>query len=105
MPTAYSEKGNVDFDKWPTYKYRNGKINMNNHQAKDYATSHANQPDTLIFCYGDKGYGQGAVHYGYVNVNCFDGHVESVKAKEYTSNGLQRLGIPDSFKEYQKFWL
>ena len=122
-PTAYSEKGNVDFDKWPTYKYRICKISMSNHEAKDYANPLANQPDTLIFCdgdqdqnesgsgtrgtrrYGDKGYGQGAVHNGYVNVNCFDGHVESVKAKEYTNNGKQRLGIPTNFTEYHKFWL
>ena len=122
-PTAYTEKGNVDFDIWPTYKYRMCKININTHEAKDYATPFANQPDTLIFCdgdqdqnesgsgtrgtrrYGDKGYGQGAVHNGYVNVNCFDGHVESVKAKEYTNNGKQRLGIPTNFTEYHKFWL
>ena len=122
-PTAYNEKGNVDFDMWPTYKYRMCKIDMNTHEAKDYATRFPNQPDTLIFCdgdqdlnesgsgtrgtrrYGDKGYGQGAVHSGYVNVNCFDGRVESVKAKEYTNNGKQRKGIPSNFTEYQKYWL
>ena len=121
-PTAYNEKGNVDFNKWPTYKYRTGKIDMINHWAKDVATPYANTPDTLIFCdgdqdmnesasatrgtrrYGDKGYGQGAVHNGYVNVTCFDGHVESVKAKEYTNNSLTRMGIPANFKEYQKYW-
>ena len=121
-PTAYTEKGNVDFDRWPTYKYRTEKIDMNNHWAKDVATPYVNTPDTLIFCdgdqdmnesgsstrgtcrYGNKGYGQGAVHNGYVNVTCFDGRVESVKAKEYTSNNLNRIGIPGSIKEYQKFW-
>ncbi len=125
-PTAYNEKGNVDFDKWPTYKFRICKIDMNTHEAKDYANRFPNQPDTLIFCdgdqdlnesgsgtrgtrrYGDKGYGQGAVHNGYVNVNCFDGRVESVKAKEYTNNSKQRLGIPangNTFPEYHKYWL
>ena len=119
-PTAYSEKGTIDFDKWPTYKYRTGKIDMNNHWPRDYTTPVANQPDTLLFCDGDQeassgtrgthrwgtnGSGQGAVHNGYVNVNCFDGHVESVKAKEYTANSVTRLGITCKFTEYNRFWL
>ena len=122
-PTAYSEKGNVDFDMWPTYKYRKNKINMNHHWAQDYANPFPNQPDTLIFCdgdqdlnesgsatrgtrrYGDKGNGQGAVHNGNVNVACFDGHVESALGKEYSNNGKTRRGIPTNFKEFEKYWL
>ena len=123
-PTAYADKGTVNFDKWPTYKYRTNKIDMNTHVAQDYATPFPNQPDTLIFCdgdddakqgaaddprgtrrYGDKKLGQGAVHNGYVNVACFDGHVESAKGRSYTNNSLDRVGIPTNFTEYHKFWL
>ena len=136
-PTEYPNKGHVDYDKWPTYKVRYNHIDMNNHflattsqvdAAKGTAspkTAYANQPTTLIFCdgdsdenhkdtavrvtryYGDKHCGQGAVHAGYVNVACWDGHVESVKAKEYTdSEGTKRLGIPgDKFPEFRNYWL
>ncbi|MBR7143661.1 MAG: DUF1559 domain-containing protein [Lentisphaeria bacterium] len=122
-PTAYSMGATVNFDKWPTYKYRTNKIDMNNHWAQDWATPFANTPDTLLFCdgdddakqgtsddsrgtrrYGDKKLGQGAVHNGYVNIACYDGHVESAKGKEYTNNGLQRIGIPTNFKEFEKYW-
>ena len=89
-------------------------------------TPYANTPDTLIFCdgdndeghkdtatgrvtryYGDKNLGQGAVHNGYVNITCWDGHVESAKCKEYTdSQGVKRKGIPgDKFPEFRKYWL
>ena len=121
-PTAYSLGGTVDFNRWPTYKYRNGVINMNTHTDADRGDM-ANTPDTLLFCdgdddagkgsaedsrgtrhYSDKNLGQGAVHNGYVNVTCFDGHVESVKAKEYTANSITRLGIPSKIKEFEKYW-
>lgn len=121
-PTAYNKPGNVDFNQWPTYKYRKNQISMNHHYAADVATPYLNTSSTLIFCdgdqdenetgsatrgttrYGNKGYGQGAVHNGYVNVTCFDGHVESVKGKEYQNNSLNRVGIPATFKEFQKYW-
>lgn len=121
-PTAYNLKGNVDFNQWPTYKYRKNKISMNHHWAADVATPYLNTSSTLIFCdgdqdenetgsatrgtnrYGNKGNGQGAVHNGYVNVTCFDGHVESVKGKDYTANSVDRVGIPATFKEFQKYW-
>ena len=87
-------------------------------------TPYANQPTTLIFCdgdtdenhkdtavrvtrySGDKNLGQGAVHAGYVNIACWDGHVESAKGKEYTdSEGTTRLGIPgNKFTEYKNYW-
>ena len=119
-PTAYPETGPVNFDMYPTYKIRRNRIDMNYHWAQDFTTPHANQPDTLIFCDGDQeassatrgthrwgtnGNGQGAVHNGYVNVNCFDGHVESVKAKEHPAGSGTRFGITSKFAEYNKFWL
>ena len=119
-----------DYDTWPTYKMTYFWMDKNYHwiDAKTKAetvgrTPYPNQPDTLIFCdgdddagnastnvrvtrcYGDKYWGQGAVHNGYVNVGCWDGHVEAVKAQSYTdSEGTARVGIPKNFKEYQKYW-
>ena len=122
---------------FPSYKVRYNHIDMNNHFLATTSeveaakgtdkpkTAYANQPTTLIFCdgdddekntstavrvtryYGDKYFGQGAVHAGYVNIACWDGHVESAKAKEYTdSEGTKRLGIPgDKFPEFRNYWL
>ena len=122
---------------FPSYKVRYNHIDKNNHYLATTSevaaaqgtsspkTAYANQPTTLIFCdgdddvknastavrvtryYGDKYFGQGAVHNGYVNVTCWDGHVESVQAKEYTdSQGVTRKGIPgDKFPEFRNYWL
>jgi len=127
----------VNYDSMPTYKMRYNHIDINNHYLDTTAnvlaaqgtnkpkTAYANQPTTLIFCdgdddekhkdtavrvtryYGDKNLGQGAVHSGYVNIACWDGHVESAKGKEYTdSQSVKRLGIPgDKFPEYRNYWL
>ena len=122
---------------FPSYKTRYNHIDPNNHYlattsevmtAKGTSspkTPYANQPTTLIFCdgdddeknastavrvtryYGDKYFGQGAVHSGYINIACWDGHVESAKGKEYTdSAGTKRVGIPgDKFPEFRNYWL
>ena len=136
-PTAYPDQDTCDFDKWPTYKARYNHIDMLNHYVATTTevadalkkgtpkTPYANTPDTLIFCdgdddnnnsstsvrvtryYGDKNMGQGAIHNGYVNITCWDGHVESAPGKEYTdSQGTKKIGIPgDKFTEYRKYWL
>lgn len=123
-PTAYNHKGTVNFDRWPTYKYRTGAITKNTHSDADRPTPYKNTSSTLLFCdgdddagkgtaddargtrhYGDKNLGQGAVHGGFVNVTCFDGHVESVKAIEYTANSITRRGIPgNKSKDFEKYW-
>ena len=122
-PTGYAIKGDVNFDMWPTYKYRLEKIDINNHWPADYTTPFPNQPDTMLFVdgdqdenqaesvyrqtrrYSDKGYGQAAgIHNGLINITCFDGHVESSTVKEYTANGIQRKGIPPTFEEFKKYW-
>ena len=124
-PTAYGMGGTVNFDRWPTYKYRVNAINKNHHKIDaNNETLYINTSSTLLFCdgdddagyatsedsrgtrrYGDKNFGQGAVHNGNVNVTCFDGHVESVKAQAYTANSLDRKGIPGTFRDFQKYWL
>ncbi|MBE6378891.1 MAG: prepilin-type N-terminal cleavage/methylation domain-containing protein [Lentisphaerae bacterium] len=123
-PTAYGMGGTVNFDRWPTYKYRNGAIDKNHHFDADRTTPMKNTSNTLLFCdgdddagkgtsddsrgtrhYGDKNLGQGAVHNGNVNVTCYDGHVESAKAVEYSANSITRRGIPGSkSKDFEKYW-
>ena len=130
-PTAYPDQDTVDFDVWPTYKMTYFYMDKNFHYidvknkaevVSKNAKAYPNQPDTLIFCdgdddennsstavrvtrcYGDQYWGQGAVHAKYVNVACWDGHVESALGKEYEANGIKRIGIPKNFTEYQKYW-
>ena len=122
-PTAYAQKGTVNFDKWSTYKYRTGEINKNTHVDADRQAM-KNRSSTLLFCdgdddaqkgtaddargtrhYSDKNLGQGAVHNGFVNITCFDGHVESAKAVQYTANSILRLGIKGGvLKDFEKYW-
>lgn len=130
-PTEYPNKGVGQYDKFPTYKMTYYWMDRNYHwidcdtkeeAAANPAKCKANQPDTLIFCDGDDDeehastnarvtcnwghdyFGQGAVHNGWVNVGCWDGHVESALGKDYTAKGVKRKGIPTTFKEYEKYW-
>ncbi len=128
-PTEYPNKGVGKYDQFPTYKMTYFYMNSINHYidctTKEDAKNkkaYPNQPDTLIFCdgdddeehestngrvtrcYGDKYWGQGAVHNGYVNIGCWDGHVESAPGKEYEADGVKRKGIPKNFTEYHKYW-
>ena len=122
-PTAYAQKGTVNFDKWATYKYRKFEINQNTHVDADRQAM-KNRSTTLLFCdgdddakqgasddargtrhYGDTNLGQGAVHNGFVNITCYDGHVESAKAVQYTANNIIRLGIKGgASKDFEKYW-
>jgi hypothetical protein len=122
-PTAYNQKGIVNFDKWSTYKYRIGEINQNTHVDADRAAM-KNRSSTLLFCdgdddagkgtvddargtrhYSDKNLGQGAVHNGFVNITCYDGHVESAKGLSYTANDLPRIGLKGGLsKDFDKYW-
>jgi prepilin-type N-terminal cleavage/methylation domain-containing protein/prepilin-type processing-associated H-X9-DG protein len=122
-PTAYNQKGIVNFDKWSTYKYRIGEINQNTHVDADRAAM-KNRSSTLLFCdgdddagkgtvddargtrhYSDKNLGQGAVHNGFVNITCFDGHVESAKALQYTADSILRKGLKGGLsKDFDKYW-
>ena len=123
-PTAYGMDSTVNFNRWPTYKYRIGEITHSTHVDSDRTTPMKNTSSTLLFCdgdddiglgksddprgtrhYGDKTYGQGAVHNGYVNLTCFDGHVESAKAGTYTAGNAVRIGIAGRYlKEFEKYW-
>ena len=132
-PTEYPNKGVAKYDQFPTYKLTYFWMDKNNHyidcdtkleaQTAIASRIYPNQPNTLIFCdgdddeehaqtnarvtrnWGDQYFGQGAVHNGYVNIGCWDGHVESLLGKDYTdSKGVKRKGIPSSFKEYFNYW-
>ena len=122
-PTTYGMDSTVDFNRWPTYKYRTGAIDKNHHIDADRTTPMKNTSSTLLFCdgdddakqgtaedsrgtrhYGDKKLGQGAVHNGNVNITCYDGHVESAQAVEYTNNSLVRRGIPGTNSQFAKYW-
>ena len=131
-PTEYPNKGVAKYDQFPTYKMTYFWMDKNYHwiDALNKAqaatkTAYSNQPQTLIFCdgdddeehastngrvtrnWGDQYFGQGAVHNGYVNIGCWDGHVESLKGVDYTdSKGVKRKGIPctGSIQEYKAYW-
>ena len=129
-PTEYPNKGVAKYDQFPTYKmtynymdYINHYIDCTKKEDAKNKKAYPNQPNTLIFCdgdddeehestngrvtrnWGDKYWGQGAVHNGWVNIGCFDGHVESLEGKEYTdSAGTKRKGIPSTIKAYFDYW-
>ena len=99
-------------------------IDALNKAATATRTAYPNQPQTLIFCdgdddeehastngrvtrnWGDDYFGQGAVHNGYVNIGCWDGHVESLKGLDYTAKGVKRKGIPctSDITDYKAYW-
>ncbi len=112
----------------PTYKFNAFKIDQSKHDTGgDHITDTTNTATLLLFVdgdsdkqendsgtqpwgrltrvYGDKAFGQGTgTHGGYVNVGCFDGHVESVMTSSYTVKGVNRIGIPGSIEKYRKYW-
>jgi prepilin-type N-terminal cleavage/methylation domain-containing protein/prepilin-type processing-associated H-X9-DG protein len=120
-PTDFSSRGT------PTYKFTAHPFSKMYHTSPGGTTNYKNTSQTLLFVdgngekdmtfgtaywyrltrvWGDKEYGQGdGIHQGYVNITCWDGHVESAKSVYYSdSYGVYRGGIPGIVKQFEQYW-